>query len=486
MAATDERFDLKGRSLREHAARGTIVNTVFLVALSFLGFVKGFALAGLLSPTDYGVWGVLLIGLGTLAWLKQVGISDAYVQQDDPDQALAFQKAFTLEAVFNAGVGLLICAAIPLLAVVYDEPRIVAPGLALVAILPALTLQAPLWVLYRRMQFVRQRKLQAIDPIVSLVVSVGAAIAGAGYWSFVLGALAGSYATALLAVRACPYPIRFAYDRGTAGRYVRFSGPLLVSSMGGIVVAQGSILAGQAYGGLLVAGAITLAATISQFTGRVQDLVTDTLYPAIVARKDETEKLFESFVKSNRLALIWALPFGFGVALFATDLVHEVIGDKWEPAIEPIQAFGAGAALSMLGFNWTAYFMARADTRPIAAWSIASAVAFLVCELPLILLYGLEGLAAGTLVLVGVGLVVKGYYLRRLFAGFSLAAHAARSLAPAVPPVAALLALRGAGGAPVLAELALYVVLSAVSYLWAERVLVAEAIGYLRSRTSSG
>ena len=59
--------------------------------------------AGSWSPafsrtSDYGVWGVLSIALAGLFWFKQVGVGDKYVQQDEPDQELAFQKAFTLEA----------------------------------------------------------------------------------------------------------------------------------------------------------------------------------------------------------------------------------------------------------------------------------------------------------------------------------------------------------------------------------------------------
>ena len=40
--------------------------------------------------------------------------------------------------------------------------------------------------------------------------------------------------------------------------------------------------------------------------------MTNTLYPAICAVRDRKDVLFEAFVKSNRLALMWALPFGFG------------------------------------------------------------------------------------------------------------------------------------------------------------------------------
>ena len=41
------------------------------------------------------------------------------------------------------------------------------------------------------------------------------------------------------------------------------------------------------------------------------------MYPAICAVQDRLELLRESFVKSNRLALMWAMPFGVGIALFA-------------------------------------------------------------------------------------------------------------------------------------------------------------------------
>jgi hypothetical protein len=91
------------QSRRERAARGTIVNAGFNVGLSVLALVRSFAVAIFLTVSDYGVWGILVVVLGTLQFLRQVGISDRYVQQDDPDQRLAFQKAFTAESVFSVG-----------------------------------------------------------------------------------------------------------------------------------------------------------------------------------------------------------------------------------------------------------------------------------------------------------------------------------------------------------------------------------------------
>lgn len=478
-----------GGSLRTHAARGTLITSGFVVGLGLLQLVRGFLLALFLSPEDYGVWGILLVSLGTLGWLKQVGISDKYIQQEEADQERAFQKAFTLEAIFNVALGVVVAVAVPVMALAYDEPRILAPGFCLLLLLPAVTLQAPLWILYRRMRFARQRALQAIDPVLGLVVALVLAATGAGYWAFVVAAIVGAYATGIAAWRSSPYSLRFVYERGTAAGYVAFSGPLFVASLGGIVVAQGAILAGQAAGGLVAAGAITLASAITQFVNKVDQVLTDTLYPAICAVADRTELLFETFVKSNRLALMWAMPFGFGLALFASDLVElGILERKWEPAVVVLQSFGAAAAIGHLGFNWTAYCKALGQTRPIAAHSLAAAAAFLVLELPLILLYGLEGLAVGTIGLVAVSLAVRWVYLRRMFSGLRLAPHAARALTPALPGVAAVLAVRAATDAErslslAAGELALYLAVTIAATWAAERALLSEAMGYLRARS---
>ena len=100
--AIRRRAELSGvGNLRQHTARGTLVNAAYFVGLYSLGLIKGFLVAAFLTRTDYGLWGILVIGLGTFLWLKQVGIGDKYVQQDESDQELAFQKAFTLELTLS-------------------------------------------------------------------------------------------------------------------------------------------------------------------------------------------------------------------------------------------------------------------------------------------------------------------------------------------------------------------------------------------------
>ncbi len=480
------RFMFSG-SLRTRAARGTLINTGFTVAIGLLGLLKGFILARFLTRADYGIWGVLIVSLSTLVWLKQVGIGDKFIQQDETDQELAFQKAFTLELAITSVCVVVIAAAVPLLVLIYDLPQLVAPSAVIAATLLVTVFQAPLWVYYRKMEFARQRALAAVDPIVGFVVSVALAVAGAGYWAFVGGLAAGACAASLVAVISSPFRLRLRYERGTLASYWSFSAPLLVAGASGLVMAWSAVLAAKLELGVAAVGVIALASNVTSFTDRVDQLVTGSLYPAICAVADRTALLYESLVKSNRLALMWAVPFGTGLTLFASDLVHFALGERWRSAIVVLQVYGLAAAVNHVGFNWTAYFRALGRTRPIAVANVAATVAFLVCGIPLLLAYGLPGFAAGVAVQGLCALVLRAYYLQRLFPGFDFLRHAGRSFLPTIVAAAVVLVLHAIASGhrtlPVaLGELAAYVVVALIATWRLESALLREAAGLLIGR----
>ena len=487
MERRERRFGrLRGGSLRQHAARGTVVNAMFMIGLTSLGFIKGFILAAFVSREDYGIWGIVIIAIGTLMWLKQVGIGDKYIQQDEDDQEAAFHKAFTLELMLACVFAALLITAVPIMAWLYGQPEIILPGLAIVLTIPAGMLQAGQWVYYRRMDFLRQRALAAVDPVVGFVVGVSLAIAGAGYWALIAAAVVGPWASALVTLRFSPYKLKIRYDKGALRSYATFSWPLFVATAGGLVIAQTSVLTTEDALGVAGVGALMLASTITQFTDRVDGLITSTLYPAICAVADRTALLHESFVKSNRLALMWAIPFGVALSLFASDLVHLAIGDEWIPAIGLIQVMGLVAAAGHIGFNWDAYYRAIGKTRPMAVAATVAAVTFLAC-IPLIYEYGLRGVGWAVMAQMVAHVSVRAFFLRRLFEGFALARHAVRAVLPTIPAVGVVLLVRmafdgernllQAGG-----ELSLYLLVTA-AFTWVfERNLLKEAVGYMRSR----
>jgi O-antigen/teichoic acid export membrane protein len=462
-----------------------MVNAAFLLGLQVLGLLKGFVVAAFLTPADYGIWGLLVISLGTLLWLSQIGIDDKYIQQDHPDQEEAFQIAFTLETILCFFFLGLIALAVPLFALAYGTTKIIVPGLLLGLAMPAVALQTPIWVFYRRMDFVKQRTLQALDPVAGFVVAVSLAIAGMGYWSLVIGQLAGSWLAGIVAARVSPYKLRFRKVGGALREYASFSWPLFLGAASGVIVAQVPILVAQRHLGIYAVGALTLAGTISVYAGHMDDVVTNTLYPAICAVRDRADLLFESFSKSNRLAMLWGVPVGVGIVLFVPDLVHYVIGDQWAYAVPLVQVFGLIAGLNQIGFNWSAFYRAVGKTRPLA-WAGAVMVAVtLALAVPLLLTDGIKGFAIGMAGATYVAVCVRIFFLNRLFPGFDLATHIGRALVPSAAGGALIVLLRQIdGGLPgeagAIFELVIFLAAVIAVSLLVERRLVRELVGYLR------
>jgi O-antigen/teichoic acid export membrane protein len=492
LAGTPEQFldsrpiDTQGHSLRQHAARGTLITGCFQVALASLTFVQAFIVAAFLSRRDYGIWGILLVALGTIQWLKGRAVSEKYVQQSHSDQERQFQIAFTIELFSTLGLAALMALSMPLIALVYGQWRVVAPGLVLAfGLVPSIALQAPQWVFYRNMDFVPQRLLQAVTPVVGFIATVVLAIAGAGYWSLVLGALVGSLAGGAISVLRSPYRLAWRFDRRALREYFCFSWPITIAGAAAIGIAQGSLLVVNVVLGLAAVGAVALASQIVNYTDGVDAIVSDTLYPAICAIQDRTALQYEAFVKSNRLALMWGVPFGVGVALFAPQLVRFVIGERWHPAIGLIQIFGLAAAAHQIGFNWSAFYSARGDTRPIAIVNVVLMLTLIASAIPLTIVDGLTGLGFAMLILTAAGLVARAHYLSRLFPGFRMWLHMLRAIAPTIPAAACVLLLRAATGAPstlaaAIAELAAYALVTLAGTWLFERALLREVVGYVR------
>jgi PST family polysaccharide transporter len=484
-APAGERFTDSDISLATRTARGSIVTASFLAAINVLGLVKGLVGASFLGPAAYGLWGLIGVTTGLVFWLGAVGVDDKYIQQDHPDQEAAFQVAFTLQCGLAAILAAGIAVAMPLLSLAYDAPEIVAPGMVLALTMPALALQTPLWVFWRRMDFVRQRRLQIWDPIVSLVAVVALAVAGLDVWAMVLGSIAGAYAAAIAAVRASPYPLRLRYERGALREYASFSWPLFVGSAGTVLIGLVPALVASRALGVAAVGAITLANTIAQFAYRVDEVLTQVIYPAICAVKDRRDLLFAAFSKSNRLALLWALPCGAAVALFAGDFVDHVIGERWGFAVTLIQIVGVTAAVNQIGFNWSAFYRALDRTRPVAVANMVLLAGVLGAAVPLLVAEGVNGYAAGMAVATLMFLGARLYYLGRIFPALRVIVHVGGAAAPTIPAVLAVLAIRAvAGGGRPLGQVALeagvFVIVTALATAVLERGFLRELRAYLR------
>ena len=346
------------------------------------------------------------------------------------------------------------------------------------------------------MDFVRVRALQALIPAVTFCVTVPLAAAGVGVWSLVIGPFVGNAVAVTAGVAISPYRLAIRYDREARRRYFRFSWPIFISTGALLLVQQGQILAFTLHGGLAAAGFITLAFTLTRYADRADQIIATTIYPAIVVVREDLRVLRETFTKSNRVALMWVLPFCAGFILFAGDLVHFVLGHKWQPAVLLIQGLAGAAAIQQLGYNWFSFYRARGDSARQAVEAAVMAVTFLGLAIPALAIWGFGGFVAGRIASALIVMVVRRHYVRRLL-GIELMAVGLRGAAPVAAAAAAVLLLRAGvwsgrrGVGQLVAELVLFLAATAWLTWTAERGLVRELVeqvrrGGLRSAVRSG
>jgi O-antigen/teichoic acid export membrane protein len=437
-----DRLPFSRDELGRRTVRGVAVNATFLLVVEAAALAQGLIVARLLGPKEVGLYGVVSITATTLIALKRVGIDEAFVQQDEQDQEQEFQRAFTLELGLAVLFALLIAIAAPVVSAAYGEPRLLPLTLA-VAYLPiAFALQAPLWIFFRRMDFIKQRSLQAVVPLTTFAVTVPLVIAGVGVWSLVIGAFAGNVASAILSVRVSPYRLGIRYDRASLKRYLAFSWPVFVVTACGLIMAQGQIFIFDLEGGLTATGFVALAVALTRYADRADAVVSPAIYPAVCAVREQPATLERLFATAARASAIWSLAFGMLFVLFAPDLVAFVLGHKWDGAIPLLQGLAASGALYYLGFSWIAFARGLGRPRPPALESFAALVVFATVAVPLLFA---SGATAYVLAMVGSSLVVlaiRAWFVKQLLPGVALTRLALRALWPLAVAAGAVAALR--------------------------------------------
>src|SRR3954452_4623396 len=174
-------------SLRALTARGGALNAAFLSGAEALVLVQGLLATALLRADAIGLYGGVTTTAMTVVALRRVGIDEAFVQQAAEDEEAEFRRAFGVELAIGLAGSLLIAVLAPVLAAVYDDDRLLALTLRVAYLPTAFALQAPQWIFYRRMDYLRLRTLQAVVPLVTVLVTVPLLLAGVGVWSLVIG-----------------------------------------------------------------------------------------------------------------------------------------------------------------------------------------------------------------------------------------------------------------------------------------------------------
>ncbi len=173
--------DLKRRSVRGGAV--TMVAQVFKFGFNL---TSGVILARLLTPEDYGLFGMVTTVTGFVSLFKDLGLSMATVQKEEITHEQV-TTLFWVNVAVSVTIALITMASAPLIAGFYNEPRLIWITLALSIgiIIGGLGVQH-FALLNRQMQYKTVMLNDIISMFSGILSGIVAAWYGAGYWALVI------------------------------------------------------------------------------------------------------------------------------------------------------------------------------------------------------------------------------------------------------------------------------------------------------------
>ncbi len=236
-------------ALKRRSAMGAVITMGGQGSKFVLQFGSKVALARLLLPTDFGLLAMVGPLVAAALLMTDLGLSAATIQRPTINQT-ELSSLFWLNVLIGFCLAGLAVAAAPLAAIFYATPAVTPVMMAMSAALLLSSLAAQhLALLNRRMQFGAIAMIEVGALVAGVIVGVGGALAGFGYWSLVAMQITNGLATLIL---ACVFsrwrPSRPGISRD-ALHLLRFGGTVTgYNLLGYLITNLGNILIGARFG----------------------------------------------------------------------------------------------------------------------------------------------------------------------------------------------------------------------------------------------
>ncbi|MBZ5580685.1 MAG: lipopolysaccharide biosynthesis protein [Acidobacteriia bacterium] len=430
-------------------------------------------LAKLLSPEDFGLFGMTTLFLGFVTVVSEFGIGSAILMLRELSPGEIRQMHALSLLLGAAGSILSLCAARPVAAFFHNsrlEPLVAVMG---IGFLLSGVRVVPQSVLLRDLKFKLVSGLEALMVVVQALASVLLAWLGMRYWSLVLGGLIASAAASLLFYIASPC----AFARPVLGQLrgeLRYSRRVLMGRVTWYLYSNADFAVAGRFLGEAALGVYNMAWNLANLPlDRIATLifrVTPSIFSSVQHDAAELRRYLR--VLTEGMSLI-VFPVGIGVALVADPLVAAAFDKRWAGLAMPLRLLALNAVLRCLTILYGQVQTTIRDVR-YGMWQGIVSLAVLPVSFWYASRWGGSGIAAAWLCLYpllnGPPLfrvlrkiaMPKSEYLRAIApAGLASAAMAAAVLAaglyaPALRPLPELLARTALGAAVYLGVLFLF------------------------------
>lgn len=369
--------------LKQKTVTGVSWSFVEQILARGINFVIGIILARLLTPTDYGLVGMLGIFIAISQLFIDGGLAGALIRTKSPsdrDYSTVYLINLTLSIVFY----ILLFVIAPFVARYYDQPilKSMLRVIALVLVIGSLaSIQGTLLAI--RVDFKTKTYISILSSVISGVLGIICAYKGLGVWALVTQTLAASTVCTIATLAFVRWMPRLVFSRESFKRLFSYSSKMLAAS-------TISVIYDNVYP--LVIGKRFTAADVGQYTragqfpgitnGTITGALNRVAFPVLSQIQDDDERLLRVYEKYIQLACFLIFPALMGLCGCAKPLVSFLLTDKWLDCVPLMQIICFGLltnAMTTINLNLL-YVKGRSDLvlkLEIIKKSIAFAILFI-------------------------------------------------------------------------------------------------------------
>ena len=373
-------------------------------------------LARLLSPGDFGLYGIATLTLTALQRFSRLGFDTALIQRHEENVDSYLDTVFTLQILRGVALAGVAFLAAPLVAEFFSEPR-ATPILRVIALSSVIRgLYNPgIVYLEKNLEFHKKFVHSFSRAASRFVVSIGYALVSPTVWALVVGAVAGKFVQLLVSYVIHDYRPWPRFDRERAAEMVNYGKWIFGSSAISFFYSEGDdIFVGRILGSGSL-GAYQIAYQLSNAPAtEVAHTISRVSMPAYSKIQDDERALREGFHRVLQLSSLASVPMGVGIAVVAPVFVPTFLGDGWEMMVAPMQVLAVFAVLRSVRTCASPLFRALNQPDYTAKIHAVRLAVMVVTIVPLTGSFGLAGTALSVLLTSAVGIPIATAWVIRL------------------------------------------------------------------------